>query len=313
MRSSPNVRRRFPAPYGESSRRAPPRSTKRMTVRLLPKSSAITPTPDASKWRPPQRRVRVGKATLRLATWGQGPPLLLLNGLGGNIEMWEALATALPDRHLIMIDMPGIGGSPNLRTPLRMSGYAKLVVGVLDQLGIERTDVLGYSWGGALAQQLVRDAPSRVRSLVLAATMPGLGGQPPPPWIIALMATPARYYSRTYLRAIAPIVFGSDPISADASSGEARRRRPPSLLGYSQQVYAITGWSSRRWLRQLDVPVLVLSGSRDPLVPQRNGRILSRKIPHAQLRVVDGGHLFLLEQPEEGCQAIAAFLRDQDR
>jgi poly(3-hydroxyoctanoate) depolymerase len=257
--------------------------------------------------------VRVGGVTVRIATWGQGPPLLLLNGIGANIEMWEAPATWLPGRHLIMVDLPGTGDSRALRMPVRMSGYARLVVRVLDQLGIEHTDVLGYSWGGALAQQLAHTAPNRVRSLVLAATTPGLGGRPPPPWVIALMATPGRYYSRTYLRIIAPIVFGSDPTAADAASGAARLRRPPSLVGYSQQLYAISGWSSRRWLRRLDVPVLVLTGSRDPLVPQRNAKILSRSIPGAQRRVVDGGHLFLLEQPEEGCQAIGAFLQDQDR
>jgi pimeloyl-ACP methyl ester carboxylesterase len=237
----------------------------------------------------------------------------LLNGLGGNIEMWEGLAACLTGRHLIMIDMPGTGGSPALRTPLRMSGYAKLVVGALDQLGVELTDVLGYSWGGALAQQLARTAPTRVRSLVLAATIPGLGGQPPPPWVLALLATPARYYSRTCLRLIAPIVFGSDPATADAATGEARRRRPPSLVGYSQQVYAITGWSSMRWLHRLNVPVLVLSGARDPLAPLCNGRILARAIPRAQLRIVGGGHLFLFEQPEEGCQAMSSFLMDRDQ
>lgn len=282
-------------------------------MRFLPGSTALAPTTGVSTWRPSEQRVRAGSATLRVATWGQGPPLLLLNGLGGNIEMWEALATALPRHHLIMIDMPGTGDSPALRRPLRMSGFAKLVVGVLDQLGIEHTDVLGYSWGGALAQQLTHDAPSRVRSLVLAATTPGLGGQPPAPWVIALMATPARYYSRTYLRVVAPIVFGSDPTAADAASGEARLRRPPSLLGYSQQLYAISGWSSKRWLHRLNVPTLVLTASRDPLSPQRNAKILARSIPGAQLRVVNGGHLFLLEQPEEGCQAIDAFLQDQDR
>jgi poly(3-hydroxyoctanoate) depolymerase len=123
-------------------------------LRLLRTSNARTPTQDVSTWHPAERRLRVGSATHRVATWGQGPPLLLLNGIGGNIEMWEPLALRLPGRQLIMIDMPGTGGSPALRLPLRMSGYAMLVVAVLDQLGIERTDVLGYSWGGALAQQL---------------------------------------------------------------------------------------------------------------------------------------------------------------
>ena len=81
-------------------------------------------------WPPSQQHVRVGNTTLRVATWGQGPPLLLLNGIGGNIEMWEGLATRLAGRHLIMIDMPGTGGSPALLAPLRMSGYASLAVGV---------------------------------------------------------------------------------------------------------------------------------------------------------------------------------------
>jgi pimeloyl-ACP methyl ester carboxylesterase len=145
-------------------------------LRLLRTSNAGTPTQDVGRWHPPERRLRVGSATHRVATWGQGPPLLLLNGIGGNIEMWEALALRLPGRQLIMIAMPGTGGSPALRLPLRMSGYATLVIGVLDQLGIERTDVLGYSWGGALAQQPAHHAPGRVRALVLAATVPGLGG-----------------------------------------------------------------------------------------------------------------------------------------
>jgi len=227
--------------------------------------------------------------------------------------MWEPLARRLLGRRLIMLDMPGTGASPALPVAMRMTGYARLVVRLLDQLGIEQFDVLGYSWGGALAQQLAHTAPSRVRSLVLAATMPGLGGQPPAPWVIALMATPARYYSRTYLRIVAPLVFGSDPsTAADSASGHARLRRPPTLLGYSQQLYAITGWSSRAWLRGLRLPVLVVAGHHDPLIPRRNGTILSRSIPGARLQVVDGGHLFLLEQPDEGCRVISKFLQEQD-
>ena len=174
--------------------------------------------------------------------------------------------------------------------------------------------MLGYSWGGALAQELAHRAPGWVGAVVLAATSPGLGGQPPAPWVIALMATPVRYYSRTYLRIVAPLVFGSAPDrAADSSHGDARLRKPPTLLGYSQQLYAISGWSSRAYLRRLQRPVLVLAGTHDPLVPVRNARILAREIPGAQLHLVDGGDLFLLEQPEEGCQAVVQFLDARDR
>jgi len=257
-----------------------------------------------------ERWLQVGGATVRVLTWGEGPPLLLLNGIGANAEMWQPVLDRIPGRRLVTVELPGTGQSPALRVPLRMSGYATLVVWVLDELGIDRTDVLGYSWGGALAQQLAHTAPGRVRSLVLAATVPGLGGRPPAPWVIALMATPARYYSRTYLRLVSPLVFGSGAATSDSPSAEARLRRPPSLIGYAHQLYAISGWTSRSWLGRLDVPVLVLAGSRDPLVPQRNGRILSGSIAGAQLRVVDGGHLFLLEQPDDACVAIDRFLEE---
>ena len=279
-----------------------------------PGASALTTTehvrPTAgTQWPPPTLQLRLAGARVRVATAGEGPPLLLLNGIGGNLEMWGPVADRLQGRRIIAFDVPGTGGSPPLRMPVRMAGYVRIVLALLDELGVERTDVLGYSWGGALAQELARRAPERVGATVLGATMCGLGGQPPAPWIVALMATPARYYSRTYLRLVAPIIFGSAPAAAaDSPHGSARLRRPPTLRGYAQQLSAITGWSSRHWLRRLRGPFLVLTGMRDPLVPVRNGRILAREIPGARLHVVDGGHLFLLEQPDEACRLVEGFL-----
>jgi poly(3-hydroxyoctanoate) depolymerase len=270
--------------------------------------------PTAQPWRPRQHRVTVARTPVRVATSGDGPPLVLLNGIGGNLEMWEPLARQLQGRRLVMIEMPGTGESPPLPSAVRMPGYARLVVRLLDKLGLERVDLLGYSWGGALAQQVAVQAPHRIRSLVLAATTPGLGGQPPAPWVIALMATPARYYSRTYLRVVAPVVFGSRPdLAADSEHGDARLRRPPTLRGYSQQLYAISGWSSRRWLHRLPQPTLVLAAERDPLVPHRNAQIMAGAIPGARLQVVAGGHLFLVEHPREGCSVVEGFLREQDQ
>lgn len=260
----------------------------------------------------PSRDLSLGSIPVRVAQFGDGPPLLLLNGIGGNLDMWEPVIRRIPDRRTIAFDMPGTGGSPPLRRPVRMQGYAALVVRLLDELGIERADVLGYSWGGALAQELAHRAPDRVGAMVLGATTPGVGGQPPAPWVMAAMATPARYYSRTYLRVLSPMIFGSAPDdAADSSHGRARLRKPPSLVGYSQQLYAISGWSSRPYLRTIPHPVLVLAARRDPLIPSRNGRILAREIPDARLHEVDGGHLFLLERADEGCAVIRAFLAER--
>jgi pimeloyl-ACP methyl ester carboxylesterase len=258
------------------------------------------------------REVDVQGVVLRVGTTGQGPPLLLLNGIGANLDMWQALLGHLPDRHVVVFDVPGTGGSPALPSPRRMSGLADLVVGLLDALGLAQVDVLGYSWGGALAQEVAHRAPDRVRSLILCATIPGLGGQPPPPWVLGAMATPLRYYSRTYLRMVAPIIYGVR-IRQDEQHLTARRQRPPSLTGYLHQLYAITGWSSRSWLRTLRLPVLVLSGRGDQLASGHNGVILSREMRGAALQVVPGGHLFLLQDAAVAAQAILRFLDSVDR
>jgi poly(3-hydroxyoctanoate) depolymerase len=282
-------------------------------LRIVPRVSRDGAGAASTAWPPVYSTVRTASATVRVAVAGEGPPLLLLTGIGANIEMWEPAARHLTGRRLIMLDMPGTGGSPALRVGLRMRGYAQLVTQVLDVLGLDRVDVLGYSWGGALAQQLAHQAPERVRALVLVATTPGLGGQPPSPWVLALMSSPARYYSRTCLRLTAPLLFGTSPgAAADSPHGRARLHRPPSLVGYTQQLYAVSGWSSRWWLRQVDHPTLVIGARRDPLAPPRNAEILAAALPHARLEMVDGGHLFLFEDAEQGCALVEDFLGDPD-
>lgn len=258
------------------------------------------------------REVAVGDLVLRVGTTGTGPPLLLLNGIGANLDMWQALLGHLHGRHVIAYDFPGTGGSPDLPGPRRMPALALIVVELLDALGLDRVDVLGYSWGGALAQELAHRAPERVRSLVLCATIPGLGGRPPPPWVLGAMATPLRYYSRTYMRLVAPLIYGVR-IQHDQGHLAARRQRPPSVRGYAHQLYAITGWSSRGWLSSLRLPVLVLSGRGDHLATARNGVILARQIRGAGLHVVPGGHLFLLQDVSVAAQVVSRFLDHVDR
>src|SRR4051794_6250899 len=115
---------------------------------------------------------------VRVGIRGEGPRLLLVNGIGASLEMWEPFATRFPDRQVVAFDFPGCGESDRIRRPTRMRGLATLTQKLLDRLGMYNADVLGYSWGGALAQQLVHQAPHRVRRLVLVSTVPGLGGKP---------------------------------------------------------------------------------------------------------------------------------------
>ena len=257
-------------------------------------------------------RIQIGRHRIRIQTTGVGPPLLLLMGIGGNMEMWEPVRRLMPDRQLIAFDVPGTGGSKTSLTPLSMRATARIAVAVLRHLQIERADVLGISWGGVLAQVLAIHHPKVVRRLVLASTSCGVGSVPGTPSALWILATPRRYYSRSYLEKVAPTLYGGQirrqPEIFRQQAG-ARLTRPPSLLGYFSQVYAIATTSTLPLARCIKSPTLIVTGTDDPMVPSVNSRILQRVIPNAILHFVNGGgHLFLFDSAEMVVPMISEFL-----
>jgi poly(3-hydroxyalkanoate) depolymerase len=263
------------------------------------------------------RSVEVGEVRLRTSVRGTGPPLLLITGLGASLDLAAPFEDELVarGRQVISFDAPGVGGSTPYRWPRRLPGVAGTVAGLLDRLGLERVDVLGVSLGGAVAQQLARSAPHRVRRLVLAATAPGLGGIPGSPQVLMTLATPRRYHDPAYYQRIAGRIYGGaarvDP--AGLVHAALGRFQPPSTWGYVGQLYAITGWSSLPWLHTLRHRTLVMAGDDDPIVPLVNGHLLAWRIPRARLHVVrGGGHLFILERPAEIADLVTSFLDAAD-
>ncbi|MET0902264.1 MAG: alpha/beta fold hydrolase [Acidimicrobiales bacterium] len=260
---------------------------------------------------------RVDGHLLRVSVRGEGPPVLLIMGLGGNIEMWDPLARELHDRgfQTIAYDASGTGHSPARLRPLRPNGLARQAAHVLDTLGLPDAHVIGVSFGGGVAQELALRNPHRVRRLVLASTACGLGGVPGNPVALSLLATPLRYYSPRFLQATAGCMYGpvDDPDGRLMHQQiEARRSRPPTLWGYASQLYATAGWTSLPWLHRIAAPTLVISGGRDPIVPAVNARILGARIPDATVRVVpDTGHLLLMDRATECADLIARFLHDE--
>ena len=258
--------------------------------------------------------VRIDRQLVRVSVRGAGRPLLLIMGLGGNIEMWDPLERALNARGIqtIAYDASGTGDSPPRLVPRRMGGLARQAAHVLDALGHPCADVLGVSFGGAVAQQLTLNNPHRVRRLVLASTTCGLGGVPGKPVALALLATPLRYYSPAFLRRTAGLLYGPPATNDEQllrTQTKARRARPPSWWGYLGQLAAAAGWSSLPWLHRIRRPTLVLSGAADPIVPPVNARILAARIPGAELEIVPGaGHLLLMEHAEQAAARIATFL-----
>jgi len=238
------------------------------------------------------------------------PPLLLCNGIGAPIEMWPPFRDPL-GRPTIAFDAPGVGESSVPLIPPTMGGVARAVLGVLDHLGVPTVDVLGVSWGGALAQELAHRGGERVRRLVLCATMAGGAPVPGDPRVLAILATPLRYWSPSYLDRVAPRLYGPD-VAGDpemmAHQRRARFTRAPSSRGYVWQMLALRRFASILWLHRLRQPTLVLNGESDPIVPVANGRILAARIPDGRLEVVPGGHLFLLTHAEPMAARINEFL-----
>ena len=243
---------------------------------------------------------------------GSGPPLLLVMGIGGNIEMWRPLADRLPDFETIAFDAPGTGESDTPRWPLTMPRLAAICARLVERLGHPRVDVLGVSYGGAMAQEMAHRHPSRVRRLILAATTYGAGSLPGRPRAMALLATPLRYYSRSHFRSVAAVLYGGRIARRPdllEDGAYARLLHAPSVRGYAWQLASIAAWSSLPYLRRIKAPTLVLTGDDDPIIRVFNARVLARLIPRAGLVVLPGaGHLFLIDQAEESAALIRKFL-----
>jgi poly(3-hydroxyalkanoate) depolymerase len=271
---------------------------------------------DAPRQRWAPYKVRVGDLDLRVAHRGEGqPPLLLITGIGAHLDMWEPFESLLEGREIIAFDAPGTGESSRSRLPLRMEGLANVVGGLLDELGHDEVDMLGISFGGAVAQQFAHQFPDRVRRLILCATSPGIVSVPPKPLPALFLMSPARYYHPKIFRFMMPRIVGGvtarDPSVLAAQCGP-RLSRPPDPLGYMYQLYATMGWTSVHWLHNLKQPTLVLAGDNDHAIPLVNAKLLARRIPNARLHVVeDGGHLFLLDEPLSVIDEIHAFLDEE--
>src|SRR5215831_6471707 len=182
-------------------------------------------------------------------------PLLMFNGIGANIELVEPFLDALEGLPAIIFDVPGVGGSPPPRLPYRPSTIARLTAQLLDQVGYPKVDVLGVSWGGALAQQFAFQQRQRCRRLVLAATSPGHFMVPGKLTVLLKIATPRRYKDPDYMRRVAGDIYGGALRgSADIVHQHLRHVRWSSDYGYYLQLIAGFGWSSLPWLRLLPQP-----------------------------------------------------------
>ncbi|MBA4007670.1 MAG: poly(3-hydroxyalkanoate) depolymerase [Erythrobacter sp.] len=259
---------------------------------------------------------QVGGRTLRTAAWrldmpSDHLPILFFNGIGANIEAVAPLAAALPERGFIMFDMPGTGESPDPLVPYNPFTMSWTASQLLAKYGLDQVDVMGVSWGGAMAQHFALQHPARTRRLTLIATTAGMLMVPGNPAALTKMADPRRYVDPEFMAKHFQTLYGGmvESPGEDHKASHISRLKPPSPRGYLYQLMCMLGWTSLPALPFMNKETLIMMGGDDQVVPLINGKILKAMIPNSRLvTFAGGGHLFLLTHTDESLVAIREFL-----
>ncbi|UOT01453.1 poly(3-hydroxyalkanoate) depolymerase [Rhodococcus opacus] len=259
-----------------------------------------------------ERYIAAGGQRIRVSIRrGTGVPVVLCNGIGASLEVLDPLVAELdPDTTVIRLDVPGTGGSPVSCAPYGFPYLAWLLGRILTRLGVGVVDVLGLSWGGALAQQFALQNPRRCRRLVIVASGTGMIMIPGHPRVLAKMLTPRRFRDPDYAASIAGDLYGGTARTQGNDVAEliGTQLHAGSKMGYAHQLLAGSVWTSLPTLPAIRQRTLIVAGADDPIIPVVNARIMTRLLPHATLHIHDGGHIALVTNATELAPVIETFL-----
>ena len=248
------------------------------------------------------------------------PALVMLQHFRGNLDNWDPVLVdrLAQDREVILVDNRGVGGSTGV-VPENVTTMARDALAFIDALGLQQIDLLGFSLGGYVAQELVLLRPRLIRRLVLAGTAPQ-GGPDLHRWSddVYALATPDEPTAETLL---ALFFTASEDSRAKGLEAIARlyqrvvdRDEPTDLATRDAQLAAITAWgipdeSKLNRLAGITQPTFVANGDNDTMMHTQNSHLLAEHLPNAQLRIYpDAGHGFLDQYPELFADEVHAFL-----
>jgi pimeloyl-ACP methyl ester carboxylesterase len=258
---------------------------------------------------------------------GAGPALLLLHGLGCDHTTWAPVVSALARRHTVIApDLLGHGLSAKPRADYSLGGYANGMRDLLTVLGVDKVTVVGHSFGGGVAMQFAYQFPERTERLVLVAPG-GLGPEVTPAiravtmpgfhQLMGLLTLPVlRQVTTTGLRALSgtglPAVRDLDEVAAILDSF----RDPHARRAIRHVVSAVVDWrgqivtmADRAYLTRA-MPMLVVWGADDAVIPVRHAGIASEIAPGATVEVIaDAGHFPHKDHPQRFVKVVEDFTR----
>ena len=250
---------------------------------------------------------------------GAGAPVVFLHGFGTSGHLWSEVVSLMPGGHrIVVVDLLGHGRSdPPHGHPLSLDAHAGRVTALLDTLGVRTACVVGHGMGGGVAQAMALSAGSRVASMALVSSI-AFADWPTRDVVLARRAMPLlRHLPPSWLlsmvRSELERGYGDAPRAAHALD---KFGRPfASMEGRKalrEHIEALDGAETRALgarLPTLGIPVAVVWGTADPLLPLSLGRRLAEAIPGATLYVVDDGRHFLPEEnPRQVADAVARLL-----
>jgi pimeloyl-ACP methyl ester carboxylesterase len=263
-------------------------------------------------------RLRVGETQIYFEVCGDGPAVAMLPGLATGLETWRLQVNALKPHHkCILIDNRGSGKSDAPDCPYTTSLLAGDVVAVLDEVGEGTVKIVGFSLGGAIAQQLAITYPERVQSLVLAnsfSRVRGEIGKTLEVWKEFARRGRTDQFCSDLIGRIFTTEFAKNHSREVMAFRLAMTARPPSAIGLLRQIECIEMHDTRGRLAEIRCPTLVISASKDRVVSVDLGEELAAFIPHASLqRIPEGGHALFFEQAVSFNESLIQFFEDGDR
>jgi pimeloyl-ACP methyl ester carboxylesterase len=244
---------------------------------------------------------------------GKGEPILLIMGLGYPSAMWYRTRPVLAAQYrTLAFDNRGVGRSDVPAGPYPIALMASDVAAVLDAAETESAHIFGISMGGMIAQEFALEYPQRLRSLILGCTSPG-----GPNAVRAesaatqMLMTRDKMSPEQAIEAAVPFIYdATTPRNLIDEDLAVRRLWFPRPEAYLRQLQGILAWEAYTRLPAIRVPTLVIHGESDRLVPPGNGRIISERIPNAELVMIPhASHLFFTDQTQAAHDAILRFLR----
>lgn len=246
-------------------------------------------------------------------TAGDGPPLVLLHGLGSNHNDWELQIPAFaPSYRVIVPDMRGHGESDAPPGPYTIALFADDVARLLRQLQLPPAHVVGISMGGLVAQQLALDYAERVRSLVLVNTFSRIMLRGPRDWLNLLRrALVMQFFDMERIGQLVAQQLFPKPDQEVLRQLTVQRWRQNDKTAYRAAAQAALRFNVTERLGEIYCPTLIIAGQDDTTVSPPHRDVLHRGIAGSRLVVIpDSTHATPVDQPEAFNQAVLQFLHE---